>query len=326
MDSIKHLVQASLGGERYATARLISMVEKGDAASEDIMRAISPHTGNAYRIGITGPPGAGKSSLVNRLAGLFFRNNISVGIIAVDPTSPFSGGSLLGDRIRMTHDSSKNGVFFRSMSAGTTPGGLSRTSVETSKILDASGCQVIITETVGVGQSELDIARSSDTVMVVLVPESGDQIQVMKAGLMEIADIFVINKSDRQGAEQLAGSVRDMVARPCCEWNAWVPPVFKTAASLNKGIEELYQGLWSHHRYLQEDSRMEIRRKRQLKRHFYQCLKEVFAEVCWADFIKENDLDLLLNNLWENKTDTRFFSEKVVRSWLKRRPFLENGS
>ena len=318
MDRTEQLIQASLRGERYATARLISMVEKGDGASEDIMRTISPHTGNAYRIGVTGPPGAGKSSLVNRLAGLLCHNHFSVGVIAVDPTSPFSGGSLLGDRIRMNLDGSKNDVFFRSMSAGTTPGGLSRTAVETSKILDAGGYQVIITETVGVGQSELDIARSSDTVLVVLVPESGDQIQVMKAGLMEIADIFVINKSDRQGAEQLAGSVRDMVARPCCERHQWVPPVFKTAASLNKGIEELYQGLWSHQRYLQEDDRLENRRKGQLKREFYHCLKEVFSEVCWEKFIRENDLDLLLNNLWEKKTDTRFFAEKTVNRWMKK--------
>jgi LAO/AO transport system kinase len=317
MDDIGRLIRSSMKGEKLATARLISMVERGDRASADIMEAVTPHTGNAFRIGVTGPPGAGKSTIVNRLVGLFCQNRYSVGVIAVDPSSPFSGGALLGDRIRMTFDGTRHDVFFRSMSSGRVTGGLARTTGETARILDASGRQIIMIETVGVGQSELDISQMTDTVVVVLVPESGDTVQIMKAGLMEIGDIFAVNKSDRDGAEQLSESIRDML-RQSGEKHIWIPPVFQTTASLNLGMEELYRGLWAHHRYLNQNSRLSLRRKNQLKNELRRCLKEVFPEVLWTRFAEENDLNLMLHDLIEKKSDIRSFAETAVKQWLKK--------
>ena len=201
---IDELVEKSLNGEKLSIARLISMVERKDECAPYIMEKIFPHSGKAYYLGVTGPPGAGKSTTVDRLITMLCKNNYSVGVIAVDPSSPFSGGSLLGDRVRMHVKHDKMDVFIRSMSSGRVMGGLRRTSKEAARILDASGKQVVIIETVGVGQSELDIAEATDTVLVILTPESGDSIQTMKAGLMEIADIFVVNKADRPGAEDIS--------------------------------------------------------------------------------------------------------------------------
>ena len=317
MDDIGRLIRSSIKGDKRATARLISMVERGDKASADIMEAIAPHTGKAFRIGVTGPPGAGKSTIVNRLIALFCQNRYSVGVIAVDPSSPISGGALLGDRIRMTYDCTRDDVFFRSMGSGQLLGGLARTTGETARILDASGRQIIIIETVGVGQSERNIAQMTDTVLVVLVPESGDTIQVMKAGLMEIADIVAVNKADRSGAEQLSDAIRDMLRHPA-QKHPWVPPVFRTSASLNQGIEDLYQGLWAHHRYLNEHSRLSLRRKKQLKDELRRCLKEAFPEVLWHVFAKENDLNLMVHDLLEKKSDIRSFAETAVKQWLKK--------
>ena len=201
---IDELVEKSLNGEKLSISRLISMVERKDEYAPYIMEKIFPHSGKAYYLGVTGPPGAGKSTTVDRLITMLCKNNYSVGVIAVDPSSPFSGGSLLGDRVRMHVKHDKMDVFIRSMSSGRVMGGLARTSKEAARILDACGKQVIIIETVGVGQSELDIAEATDTVLVILTPESGDSIQTMKAGLMEIADIFVVNKADRPGAEDIS--------------------------------------------------------------------------------------------------------------------------
>ena len=214
MADVDKLIENALQGEKLSVARLISMVERGDENAPYIMEKIYPHSGNAYYIGVTGPPGAGKSTTVDRLVKMFCEKDYSVGVIAVDPSSPFTGGALLGDRIRMTIKPKKNyDVFFRSMSSGKVMGGLARTTKEASRILDACGKQIIIIETVGVGQSELDIAQATDTVLVIVVPESGDSIQIMKAGLMEIADIFVINKADRPGVENILQAIEGMLER-----------------------------------------------------------------------------------------------------------------
>ena len=329
MGDVDRLIEESLNGEKLSIARLISMVERGDEQAPYIMEKIHPYSGNAYYIGVTGPPGAGKSTAVDRLVKMFCENGFSVGVIAVDPSSPFTGGALLGDRIRMTIKPKKKwDVFFRSMSAGRVMGGLARTTKEASRILDASGKQIIIIETVGVGQSELDIAQATDTVLVIVVPESGDSIQIMKAGLMEIADIFVINKADRPGVENILQAVEGMLERsievqqmldeskrkPPMEWKH---PIFLTSASFNRGITELYEGIWDHHRHLQENLRLENRRKSQLKNELKHRIQIEFSEVLWGNVIRGNNIEQLVEEIWQAKVDPQAAARKIVSDWIR---------
>nr|HID59957.1 methylmalonyl Co-A mutase-associated GTPase MeaB [Desulfobacterales bacterium] len=316
MEEIDRLIEKSLEGEKLATARLISMVERGDERASYILRKVYPHSGKAYYIGVTGPPGAGKSTLVDRLVKLFCVNDYSVGVIGVDPCSPFTGGALLGDRVRMNIKHKEWDVFFRSMSAGRVMGGLAKTTKEASRILDASGRKIIIIETVGVGQSELDIAQATDTVLVVLVPESGDSVQVMKAGLMEIADVFVVNKADRPGAENIALSIQGMLDRSLRK-REWKPPIFLTSASLNKGLDQLYDGVWSHYRHLHHDCRLETRRKAQLKNELRQLIEAQFSEVIWRNIINNSKLEELVEDVWEQKIDPQTIARKIVREQLR---------
>jgi LAO/AO transport system kinase len=224
-----------LAGNRISIARAITLVENDEPEAEGFLRSIYSRTGRAYRIGITGPPGAGKSTLTTRLAASYRREGHSVGIIAVDPTSPFTGGAVLGDRVRMSDVELDAGVFIRSMASRGNPGGLSTTAGDAADILDAAGMDIILFETVGVGQSELDIARAADVTVVVLVPESGDAVQAMKAGLMEIADVFVMNKSDRPGAGQAAQALTSTLTFRQSALH--VPEVIQTVAHEGKGIE-----------------------------------------------------------------------------------------
>ena len=317
---IDELVEKSLTGEKLSTARLISMVERKSEYAPYIMEKIFPYSGKAYYIGVTGPPGAGKSTVVDRLIAMLCKNKYSVGVIAVDPTSPFSGGALLGDRVRMHVKHDKMDVFIRSMSSGRVLGGLARTSKEAARILDASGKQVIIIETVGVGQSELDIAEAIDTVLVIITPESGDSIQIMKAGLMEIADIFVVNKSDRPGAEDISMSIKGMLGRTLHKRD-WVPLVFLTSASVNKGIEDLYEGIWSHHRYLSQDSKLEGRRKKHFEQEMQTRIENEFAKILW-NFVDKKDIAKVVDDAWQRRTDPQIAAQNLVRSSLKQAGIL----
>ncbi len=312
---IDELVERSLNGDKLAIARLISMVEGADEYAPYVMEKIFPHSGKAYYIGVTGPPGVGKSTTVDRLIATLCKNQYSVGVIAVDPSSPFSGGALLGDRIRMHVQPDKMDVFMRSMSSGRVLGGLARTTKEASRILDACGKQVIIIETVGVGQSELDIAEATDTVVVILTPESGDSIQIMKAGLMEIADIFVINKADRPGAEDIFSSVQGMLGRSRVQRD-WNPLIFSTSASNNQGIEALYEGIWSHYRYLQQNAKLEERRKRQLKQELRTQIEYEFAQVLWKAVLKGKDLGSIVDDIWQRRADPQNVARKIVEELL----------
>jgi len=316
MVDIDRLIGESLKGDKIAVARLISIVERGHALTPYILEKIYPHSGNAYYIGVTGPPGSGKSTAVDRLVKMFCNDNYSVGVIAVDPCSPFSGGALLGDRIRMNKRQDEWDVFFRSMSAGRVMGGLARTTKESSRILDASGKQIIIIETVGVGQSELDIAQATDTVIVILTPESGDNVQLMKAGLMEIADLFVVNKADRPGAENISLSIEAMLDRQRGKLE-WKPPVVMTSASLGKGIEDLYAEIWRHAEYLKKNDKLKTRRKAQLKDELKQRIEAEIVNVLWQKIRGNENIDVMVDDIWEQKIDPQTAAGQVVRKWLK---------
>ena len=230
------LSQRVLDGDPRALARAISLIEDEAAAGAELIRHIFPRTGHAYLIGITGPPGSGKSTLVDRLTTEIRKTSRTVGIVAVDPTSPFSGGAILGDRVRMQAHAGDEGVFIRSMATRGHLGGLARATSEVALVLDAAGKDVVIIETVGVGQDEIDIVRTADVSVVTVVPGSGDEVQALKAGIMEIADIFVVNKADREGADRTVASIETNLSLQTFGPDEWRPPILKTEATTGRGV------------------------------------------------------------------------------------------
>jgi len=246
------LVERMIKGDRAALARLITFVENRSDKVPEIMSKVYEHLRETYFIGITGPPGAGKSTLIDQLIVRLRKEGRMVGVVAIDPSSPFSGGALLGDRIRMQRHALDDGVFIRSLGTRGTRGGLSRATREVARLFSAFGMEIVIIETVGVGQTELDIMSVADTTVVVLVPESGDTIQTMKAGLMEIADIFVVNKADREGAERVVAELRSMIGLFARE-DAWQVPVLDTQATLGLGIDDLIEAIGRRRAYREDE-------------------------------------------------------------------------
>jgi GTPase len=238
-------------GDPRTLARVITAVENRTRGSAELLKALFPYTGHARVLGLTGAPGAGKSTLVDQLAKHFRKQNEKVGIIAVDPTSPYTGGAILGDRIRMQDHHADPGIFIRSMATRGSLGGLARTTADVSSVLDASGRDLVMIETVGVGQDEIDIVRLADITVVILVPGMGDDVQSIKAGIMEIADIFVINKSDRDGAEHVEREIRALQSL-AARSDGWTPPIVKTIASDGRGVAELAQSISDYENYLKQ--------------------------------------------------------------------------
>ncbi len=301
-----------LRGSVLSLARLISKVERGDADVPQVMKSIFPHLGKGYCIGITGPPGSGKSTIVDKLTGVMRRDGLTVGIIAADPTSPFTGGAVLGDRIRMQQHYLDEGVFIRSMATRGSHGGLPRNTGSVIKLLDAFGKDFILVETVGVGQTELDIMQNADTVVVVLVPEAGDTIQTMKAGLFEIADIFAVNKSDRPGADGLAGELKTMVQlRSGDEW--WLVPVVSTEAVNNIGIDELYRQIINHRRALEETGRLQGRRQQQRRNEFLEIVERRISDELMRLVEDDEELSRRMSLVEAGKVDPYSAADEILR-------------
>ena len=263
-------------------SRIISWMENSGGVIPPELKPIFSRTGRAFRIGITGPPGAGKSTLVDGLGLLCRRENRTVGVIAVDPTSPFSGGALLGDRVRMNQAGLDPGVFIRSMATRGSLGGLSDSALDAADVLDAFGKDIVMLETVGVGQSELDIVRAADSTVVVLVPESGDGVQAMKAGLMEIGDIFVLNKADRPGADRAVEDLKSVLELKQNE-NAWHPPVIATVAHKNQGLTELLDSLKKHWRILAETGVLKAKRLCRRRERVHQVVERELRRRLWNE-------------------------------------------
>lgn len=271
-DAHQALIARMLDGDRGALAKLITLVENRAPDRSAIMSRLHDRCGHGYTIGITGPPGAGKSTLVDQLIGRYRQQGQQVGVVAVDPSSPFSGGAVLGDRIRMQNHYLDDGVFIRSLSSRGSVGGLARAARDVARLLDAAGKHIIVVETVGVGQTEFDIVRLADTVVVVLVPEAGDTVQAMKAGLLEIADLFVVNKADREGAMRIKAELEAMLQlRPAGEWAV---PVIPTVANEGQGVDDLMAAIAAHRTFLTKSGLRRQRAAHGRREEFLSILKD----------------------------------------------------
>jgi LAO/AO transport system kinase len=260
----EQLASSLRSGDRRAIARLISLVEDEDPAIKDVVRALGPLAGNAYVIGITGSPGVGKSTLAAALVSVIRKQDLKVSVLAVDPTSPFTGGALLGDRLRMQEHATDPGVFIRSMATRGHLGGLAWAVPHALRVLDAAGADVIILETVGVGQAEVDVAHAADTTLVVLAPGMGDSVQANKAGILEIADIFVVNKADKEGARETVRDIEQMLHLGVA--TDWAPPVIQTVSDQGTGLDDLWSAIERHRKHLESAGELRARRERRVAR------------------------------------------------------------
>jgi LAO/AO transport system kinase len=299
-------------------ARAISTVENRAAGWSDLLKALFPHTGKARVIGLTGAPGAGKSTLVDQLAKHYRKENHTVGIIAVDPTSPYTGGAILGDRIRMQDHFSDPGIYIRSMATRGSLGGLARATADATSVLDASGRDLIMIETVGVGQDEVDIVRLADVTIVILVPGMGDDVQTIKAGIMEIADIFVINKSDHPGAERVEREIRAMqslATRMSGKVNdRWTPPIVKTAASEGVGTKELAEAIATYEAYLKKENLAFKKNVENWQERLVEMLRDAMLEKARAQMERDpGGLQRYAAEIAEHKRDPYSLVEEIVR-------------
>jgi LAO/AO transport system kinase len=305
-------------GDIRALSRIISFVEDQEEGFRELLTRLYTRNGKSLRIGVTGPPGAWKSTLVNCLAQRLLAQGKTVGIIAVDPTSPFTGGALLGDRVRMNEFPSDGKFFFRSMATRGASGGLTSATDNITVVYDAFGFDVTLIETVGVGQVELDIIDTCDSIVVVMVPESGDSVQTMKAGLMEIADIFCVNKADRPASERIVSELRQALKTRKRVDDDWSIPVMTTEALNNKGIDELHEAIDEHQAFMQERSRFAARRRNQIKKKMHRILQARLTSLMDAQLSSLANIDEVVAEIYEGKTDPYTASKELIELSLAR--------
>ena len=310
---VSELVTRAQAGEARAVARLISMVEDASPLLREVSAALAPHTGNAHVIGITGPPGVGKSTSTAALVTALREKGSRVGVLAVDPSSPFSGGALLGDRVRMQVHATDPGVYIRSMASRGHLGGLAWAAPQAIRVLDAAGCDVIIVETVGVGQSEVEIAGLADTTIVLLAPGMGDGIQAAKAGILEIADLFVINKADRDGATTTRRELRSMISLTECAENDWKQPIIMTVASRGEGIDEVVAAIDDHHAFLKASELLTRRRFERVRREI-EAIALFEVKTRFADISGDSRLDALAEDVVAGGHDPFSAADVLIES------------
>jgi LAO/AO transport system kinase len=306
------LAERVLDGEIRAAARLMRDIDDRFKSAVEELKALYPHTGNAYILGLTGPPGAGKSTLVDQIIAAYRKKDLLVGVVAIDPTSPFTGGAILGDRIRMNRHAEDPGVFIRSLATRGCLGGMSRSTMDVVNVMDAMGMDVVIVETVGVGQDEVDIVSTAHTTAVVMVPGMGDDIQAIKAGILEIGDVFVVNKADRDGADRTARELSAMLEMKHPEPGAWLPHVLKTEGSRGVGINELIEEFEAHREYLKSSGHLQRLIEERNAKLFADTLREELFDTVFGAIKQNGRYQEILDGLRDRTTDPYSAVEEVM--------------
>lgn len=312
-----NLAKRILEGDIRAASRLMRDIDDRIPSAMGALKELYPKTGKAYIIGITGPPGSGKSTLVDKMVDIFRKEGKTVGIVAVDPTSPFTGGAILGDRIRMQRHATDEGVFIRSLATRGCLGGLSRSTQDIINVMDAMGKDIILVETVGVGQDEVEIVNTAHTSIVVLIPGLGDDIQAIKAGIIEIGDLFVINKCEREGSEKMERDLKMVLDMSRKRENGWEPPIFKTEAILGKGIFELIYGIYRHKQTLEQSQSFQQKLKERAKATFLEVLESEVMSRFIQKIEREGQWDNILDDLINRRRDPYSLAEKVMAEELR---------